>query len=78
MSEVKVFRVSGMIKKPNLQTPFTKEIRALRSDDAAEKVFTELGSKHRAKRYQINIARIEEISREEITNPLIKKLTYGD
>lgn len=78
MSEVKVFRVTGKIAKPNLKTKFQKEIRALRSEDAKEKIYMELGSKHRAKRFQIKIIKIEEISPEDIKNPLIRKLTLEE
>lgn len=78
MSEVKVFRVTGKIAKPNLKTAFKKEIRALKPEDAREKVYMELGSKHRAKRFHIKIFKIEEISPEEIENPLVKRLTLGD
>lgn len=78
MSEVKVFRVTGEIKKPNFHTNFRKEIRALKPKDAVETVYKEIGSKHRAKRFQIKIVKVEEISPEEIENPVIKKLTLGE
>lgn len=78
MSEVKVFRVTGKIVKPNLRTTFKKEVRALKADNAKEKIYKELGSKHRAKRFQIKIFRIEEVSPEEIESPFIKKLTLGE
>jgi large subunit ribosomal protein LX len=78
MSEVKVFRVTGKIVKPNLKTTFQKEVRALKSQDAAEKIYMELGSKHRAKRFHIRITKIEEISLDEIENPLVKELTRGE
>ncbi len=77
-NEVKVFRVTGEINKPNYQTSFRKEIRALKPEHAAEKVYKELGSKHRAKRFQIKIVQVEEISPEEIKDPIIKKLTLGE
>ncbi|MEJ2242361.1 MAG: hypothetical protein P8Y18_09500 [Candidatus Bathyarchaeota archaeon] len=38
MSEVKVYRVSGNINKPNFKTEFQKEVRALNPEDAAEKI----------------------------------------
>jgi large subunit ribosomal protein LX len=78
MSEVKVFRVIGEIRKPNFQTEFHKEVRALRPGDAVEKVYMDLGSKHRVKRFQIKIVKIEEISPEKIESPLMKKLTLGE
>jgi large subunit ribosomal protein LX len=78
MSEVKVFRVSGEIRKPNFQTEFRKEVRALKPEDALEKIYMELGSKHRVKRFQIIISQVEEIGVEEIESPLIKKMTVGE
>ena len=78
MSEVKVFRVIGEIRKPNFQTDFRKEVRALKPEDAVEKIYMELGSKHRVKRFQIKIVKVEEITPEEIESPLVKKLTVGE
>ena len=78
MSEVKVFRVTGKIDKPNWKTNFRKEVRALKPEDAVEKIYKELGSKHRAKRFQIKILEVKEIPPEEITNPIIKKLVTGE
>ena len=78
MSEVKVFRVVGKIRKPNFQTDFRKEVRALKPEEAVERVYMELGSKHRAKRFQIKIIKVEEISPEEIESFLVRKLTLGE
>ena len=57
-----MFRVTGEIVKPNMRTTFKKEVRALKADNAKEKIYKELGSKHRAKRFQIKILRIEDIN----------------
>ncbi|UCE43406.1 MAG: 50S ribosomal protein L18a [Candidatus Bathyarchaeota archaeon] len=75
---VKVFRVTGEIKKPNLQTRFRKEVREVRPEAAVERIYTELGSRHRAKRFQIKIHDITEIKPDEIEDDLIKKLTLGE
>ena len=77
MSEVKVFRVIGKIKKPNFQTDFRKEVRALKPEDAIEKVYMLLGSKHRVKRFQMIISKVEEVSTEEIEDNIVKKLAQG-
>ena len=77
MSEVKVFRVSGKIRKPNFQTEFRKEVRALKPEDAVEKVYMLLGSKHRVKRFQMKISKVEEIAPEEIEDVLVKKMSSG-
>lgn len=73
-----MFRVTGEIVKPNMRTTFRKEVRALNPENAKENVYTELGSKHRAKRFHIRILNVEEVPPESIQNPLIKKLTLGE
>jgi len=78
MSEVKVFRIIGEIRKPNWQTSFEKEVVALKPEHAVEKVYAELGSRHRAKRAHIKIDRVEEISPNEVEDPIIKKLLAGE
>jgi large subunit ribosomal protein LX len=78
MSEVKVFRVIGEIRKPNLKTPFRKEVIAVKREHAVEKVYAELGSKHRVKRFHIKIVKVEEVPPQEIENPLLKKLVVGE
>ena len=78
MSDVKVFRVSGQIRKPNWKTNFEKEIRALKPEDAVETVYTEIGSKHRAKRFQIRIRTVEEVKPEDIKDPVLKKFVLGE
>jgi len=78
MSEVKIFRITGKIDKPNWKTSFKKEVRALKPEDAVEKIYKELGSKHRTKRFQIKVLEVKEIEPEEVTNPLIKKLATGE
>ncbi len=75
---MKVFRVTGEIAKPNLKTTFRKEIIAEKPEHAQEKVYAELGSKHRIKRHHINITGVEEVSPENIENPLLKKLVTGE
>ena len=75
---VKVFRVTGEIIKPNLQTSFQKEVRAVKPEEVKERIYKELGSRHRAKRFQIKIHSIEEISPEEIEDPMIRRLTRGE
>ncbi len=78
MSEVKIFRVVGKIMKPNFKTDFSKELRALKPEEAVERIYKEIGSRHRAKRFQIKILKVEEINPEEITDPIVRKLTLGE
>jgi large subunit ribosomal protein LX len=76
--QMKVFRVTGEIRKPNLKTSFKKELIALKPEHAIEKVYTELGSKHRVKRFHIKILNVEEVQPQDIKNPMLKKLVTGE
>jgi large subunit ribosomal protein LX len=75
---LKVFKVTGEIHKPNLKTSFRQEILADKPEHAVEKVYAELGSRHRVKRFHIKIISVEEVPPEEIANPLLKKLVVGE
>jgi ribosomal protein L20A (L18A) len=43
---------------------FSKEIAAAKREHAVEKIFAEMGSRHRAKRNQIEIFKVEELEEE--------------
>jgi large subunit ribosomal protein LX len=67
MSDVKIFRISGRIDKAHLFEPiiFRKEVAAAKRNHAVEKIYAEMGSRHRAKRNQINITEVEIVEPEE-------------
>ncbi len=71
---MKVFKVTGQICKPNLNTPFVKEVIADKKEHAIERVYAEIGSKHRVKRFHLKIGSVEEIKPEDIDNPILKKM----
>ena len=71
---MKAFKVTGEINKPRLKTPFVKEVLADKSEHAVEKVYSELGSRHRVKRCHLKITEVQEISADQIENPILKKL----
>jgi large subunit ribosomal protein LX len=78
MTKLKVYRVTGEVLKPNLKSSFRKEILAEKPEHAREKVYAELGSKHRVKRFHVKITSVEEVSPENIENPLLKKFVIGE
>jgi large subunit ribosomal protein LX len=71
---MKAFRVTGQINKPRLCTPFVRELIAEKSEHAVEKVYAEIGSRHRVKRYHIKISGAKEVTVDEIENPILKKM----
>jgi large subunit ribosomal protein LX len=64
---LKVFKVTGEINKPNLKTSFNQEILADKAEHAVEKVYAELGSRHRVKRCHIKIVNVQEVPPEQVT-----------
>ncbi|MDR1992253.1 MAG: 50S ribosomal protein L18a [Nitrososphaerota archaeon] len=75
---MKVFKVTGEINKPRLSTSFVRELLADKSEHAVEKVYAEIGSRHRVKRTHIKITSAEEISAQDIKNPILKKIVTGE
>jgi large subunit ribosomal protein LX len=75
---MKVYRVTGEIRKPNLRTPFAKEVLADKPEHAVEKAFAEIGSRHRVKRFYMKIINVAEVSAEDIQNPILKKMVVGE
>ena len=74
---MKVFRVTGKIYKPNLKTDFVREMLADKPEHAEERVYAEIGSRHRVKRCHMKVTKVEETPAEDIKNPILKKLAIG-
>ena len=79
MSEIKVFRIYGYMLIGHDSVPewrkFVKEIRALKLEHALEKLYSELGSKHKVKRAHIKILKVEEISSDQAIDRYVKDLS---
>ncbi|MGD6806772.1 MAG: 50S ribosomal protein L18Ae [Candidatus Bathyarchaeia archaeon] len=75
---MKAYRVTGEINKPELKTPFKREVLAEKSEHAVEKVYADIGSRHRVKRYHIKITSTQEVAAEEVESPVLKKLLTGE
>jgi large subunit ribosomal protein LX len=71
---MKAFKVTGEINKPRLSTPFVRELIADKSEHAVEKVYAEIGSRHRVRRFQIKISGVKEVTADLIENPVLKKM----
>lgn len=74
MSEIKIFRIIGNYKKNHKKYLFRKEVRALREEDALEKVLSQITSIG-ILRSQINIQEVKQISLEESQDYLIRELS---
>ena len=80
MGEVKFYRITGKMlirhdKMPEWQK-FTQYVRAIKPEHALEKVYSELGSNHRVKRYHLVVEKIEEVELEEVEDRNIAQLAF--
>ncbi|MEM2870587.1 MAG: 50S ribosomal protein L18Ae [Thermoplasmata archaeon] len=71
---MKAFRVAGRFRMGSSIMRFEKEVVAEGREGAEEKVFKELGSKHRAKRHDIRVERVEELAPEQVSDASVRML----
>ena len=69
---MKAFKVTGTFAMGRKKQNFSKEIISNDKKGATEAILSELGSKHKVKRYQINIAEIVELKPDDITDSIIR------
>lgn len=64
---VKLYRIQGDIMKKHFFEPltFNKLVSAAKEEHALERIYAELGSRHRAKRHEINITSVAIEEQEE-------------
>jgi large subunit ribosomal protein LX len=65
LAEVKTFRITGEVKKPRTTIPFAVELRATKEQDAIDRIYTDMGSRHKARRLEIKLKKIEELKTSE-------------
>ena len=62
MSQVKLYRITGELRKSGDKLPFKKEIKALKKEDAVQHLYSDMGSRHKARKFEITISNVEEVS----------------
>jgi ribosomal protein L20A (L18A) len=61
LSEVKRFKITGDLRKHGENLHFKKEIRALKKEDALQNLYADMGSRHKARKFEISVKTIEEV-----------------
>ena len=74
---ISVFKITGSFKKGKRSQKFSKEIISENKENAKEYIFSVIGSKHRVKRREININNIDKISKDQVTDPIIRQMIGG-
>jgi len=72
--ETKIYRIKGKFVLGSEVQVFTKEYKAIKEEDIYEKIYSVFGSKHGIKRNQIKIESIEEITADEVEDPILKAI----
>ncbi len=68
---MKAFKVTGSFRMGRSPSPFAKEVAAKDKKDAEEVIFSDLGSKHKVKRYDITIDKVTELKPDEVQDSTI-------
>ncbi|MDI9619670.1 MAG: 50S ribosomal protein L18Ae [Candidatus Nezhaarchaeota archaeon] len=61
VSDVKTYQVSGKMRIKNRWLPFSTTLKALRPEHALESVYSNLGSRHKLKRFDIKVDEVKEM-----------------
>lgn len=70
---MQAFRVSGKFRMGHIITPFTLETVGADETAARDRVYATIGSRHRVSRHQITLEKIQTISGDAITDPVVEK-----
>ena len=68
---MKIYRIRGWFKQGLFKQKFTRELLAISREHALERVYSEIGSRHKLTRNMIHIEETTEIKPEEITDPRV-------
>lgn len=74
---MKAFRVTGKFKMGRSMTQFAKEYAGSDKKQVEEKALADLGGKHRVKRKDMKIEKVEELTLEQVKDPSIRQLVEG-
>ena len=78
---MKAFRVVGTFndaRQEKGKQPFKIEFADVSADAAKEQALSTLGSRHKLKRWQIQIAEVTDVADADITNPVVKYKVTGE
>lgn len=68
---MKIIRVRGWFKQGPHRQRFTRELLALSREHALERIYSDIGSKHKVKRNLIHIEEVVEVKPEEVKDPRV-------
>ena len=69
---MEAFLVTGSFADPRKEQPFSIEMAAEDEASVREKTLSTIGSRHKMKRWQIKIDKVEEIPADKVESHLVK------
>lgn len=76
---MKGFRVTGSFADVRQgQQPFCVEVAAEDEAAAKEQIVSTFGSRHKVKRWQINVDKVEALADDQIEDPVVKYKVTGE
>lgn len=68
---MQIYRIKGWFKQGLFKQVFTRDVVSLSKEHALERVYSEVGSRHRLTRNLIHIVDVAEVKPEEVTDPRV-------
>jgi ribosomal protein L20A (L18A) len=66
LSELKKFKITGEVKKGQTHIPFSVEFNAIKEQHALDHLYADMGSRHRARRFEIKVTSIQEVNQSTV------------
>lgn len=70
---MKAFRISGKFRMGHIITPFTVETLGADDKAARDRLYSTIGSRHRVNRHQIEITKVEPLTADQVSDPVVEK-----
>ena len=72
---IKIYRLKGTFGQKGEKQTFTMDVRAAKPEEAKETAYTNIGSKHKVKRFLIRIDSVEEVAAEDTKSIVANQLS---
>ena len=76
--QVKNYRITFLKKPLTTKRKFNVDVRAVSEEDALEKAYSRIGSKHRVPRQLLKIYKVKVIDNKELTDPILKEIATDE
>jgi len=76
--QVKNYRITFLMKPLTTKRKFEVDIRAVTEEDAIEKAYSRIGSKHRVPRQLLKLKNIKEIKASDLKDPILQTIATED